>query len=406
MKTTLAAATSADPGFRLGWLLWLCARGEHPLEKRTPVALFTDIELDPEPRRRGGGWIGWTLLALALIGVTVVALIPAPYVIEQPGPVYDTLGDVRMGGDEVPMIQIPMEETYPTEGSLDMLTVTIRGNREDPPNWLEVATAYFDPSMAVVPVDEIFPEGVTVEDSNEQGRVDMENSQKEAIAAALTSLGHEIPSTLSVVEAQKGGPADGVLMPGDVILTVNGKTFPDVTGLRAEIAENGVGRPAEIVVERDGVEQTVRVNPVMSEGDDPAPIVGIIVGSDYEFPFTVQIQLENVGGPSAGMMFALGIIDKLTPGAINGGEDVAGTGTISSTGEVGPIGGIRQKLYGARSAGADWFLAPASNCDEVTGHIPSGLTVFAVDTLSDALTALAAIRSDGDTAGIPQCPTS
>jgi PDZ domain-containing protein len=368
------------------------------------VALFTDIELDPEPRRRGAGWIGWSLLAFALVGATVVALVPAPYVIEQPGPVYDTLGDVRIAGDEVPMIQIPMEETFPTEGALDMLTVSIRGNREDLPNWLEIAAAYFDPSRAVVPVDEVYPLGVTIEDSNEQGRVDMENSQKEAIAAALTNLGHEIPSTLNVVETQEGGPAEGVLLPGDVILTVNGKSFPDVTGLRAEIAANGIDRTADIVVERDGVEQTLRIEPVMSEGEDPAPIVGIIVGSDYEFPFTVTIQLENVGGPSAGMMFALGIIDKLTPGALNGGENVAGTGTISSTGEVGPIGGIRQKLYGAQGAGADWFLAPTSNCDEVTGHIPAGLTVFAVDTLDEALTALAAIRSNGDTTGIPRCP--
>jgi PDZ domain-containing protein len=106
------------------------------------------------------------------------------------------------------------------------------------------------------------------------------------------------------------------------------------------------------------------------------------------------------------MMFALGIIDKLTPGALNGGELVAGTGTISSTGEVGPIGGIRQKLYGASGAGADWFLAPQSNCDEVTGHIPAGLTVFAVETLDDALTALEAISSDGDTSELPTCPTS
>jgi PDZ domain-containing protein len=370
------------------------------------VALFTDIEPDPDPRRRGGGWLGWSILAVALVGVTVVALIPAPYVIEQPGPVYDTLGDVRINGDEVPMIQIPMEETFPTEGSLDMLTVSIRGDRENLPNWLEIATAYFDPSRAVVPVDVVYPLGETVEQSNEQGRIDMENSQKEAVAAALTSLGHEFDSTLSVVETQEGGPSDGVLVPGDVILSVNGKTFADVTALRAEIAENGVAKPADVLIERDGAEQTLRVNPVMSEGDDPSPIIGIIVGSDYDFPFTVTIQLENVGGPSAGMMFALGIIDKLTPGALNGGESVAGTGTISSTGEVGPIGGIRQKLYGASGAGADWFLAPESNCDEVTGHVPAGLKVFAITTLKDALTALAAIRSDGDTTGLPTCPTS
>ena len=133
------------------------------------------------------------------------------------------------------------------------------------------------------------------------------------------------------------------------------------------------------------------------------PIIGVFVGGDYEFPIEVRIQLENVGGPSAGMMFALGIIDKLTPGELNGGENVAGTGPISGSGEVGAIGGIRQKMWGAVRSGADWFLAPASNCGEVVGHVPSGLTVFAVATLDDALTALSAIADGADTASLPTC---
>ncbi|MFM9877364.1 MAG: PDZ domain-containing protein [Rhodoglobus sp.] len=326
--------------------------------------------------------------------------------IEQPGPVYDVLGDVTVNGDEVPMIQIPMEETFPTEGSLDMLTVRVVGGPDSPPNWLDIAAAWLDPSRAVVPVEDIYPPGVTSEQSAEQGRVDMANSQKEAIAAALTNLGNEVPSTLSVVEVQSGGPSDGLLEIGDVVETVNGQTFPDVTGLRAAIADNGVSKPAEVTVLRAGAEVTLRINPELSSGTEPTPILGIVVGSDYEFPFAVTIQLENVGGPSAGMMFALGIIDKLTPGSLNSGESIAGTGTISSTGEVGPIGGIRQKMWGASRAGADWFLAPASNCDEVSGNIPGGLTVFSVETLDDALTALAAIRSDGSTAGLPTCPAA
>lgn len=369
------------------------------------VALFTDLEPDV-PRRRGGGWIGWILLALALIGVSIVALVPAPYVIEQPGPVYDVLGDVEIQGESVPMIYVPMQETFPTSGSLAMLTVNVRGNPDNLPNWLEVATAYFDPARAVVPVEAVFPPGVTLEDSNQQGRVDMENSQKEAIAAALAHLGYEIPSTLSVISTQAGGPSDGLLLSGDQIATVNGAVFADVTALRAEVADNGVGKPAEIVVLRDGAEVTARVSPVMSEGESPAPILGIVVGSDYDFPFVVTIQLENVGGPSAGMMFALGIIDKLTDGNITGGEFIAGTGTISSTGEVGPIGGIRQKMWGALRGGAKWFLAPTINCVEVTGNIPAGLTVFSVDTLDDALKALGAVSAGADTSRLPTCPAS
>jgi PDZ domain-containing protein len=113
--------------------------------------------------------------------------------------------------------------------------------------------------------------------------------------------------------------------------------------------------------------------------------------------------LNNVGGPSAGMMFALGIIDTLTPGELNGGQDVAGTGTITADGTVGPIGGIRQKMWGALDAGADWFLAPESNCDEVVGHIPGRLKVFAVKTLDDSLDVLEAIRDDGDLSALPTC---
>ncbi len=367
------------------------------------MPLFTDIEPDALPRQRRRR-IGWSILGVALAGLVVVSLLPAPFVIEQPGPVYNTLGDVAVGDKTVSLIDIPDEKTYPTKGTLDMLTVSIRGNRENLPNWLEVAAAYFDASRAVVPVDLIYPEGQTVEQSNQQGAVDMANSQKAAIAAALTNLGYDLPTTLSVVETQKGSPAQDVLKAGDVIVSVNGKTFADVTELRKEIAANGTDSPATVEITRDGTPMTLELTPVLSTGDNPAPILGIVVGSQFDFPFDVKIQLENVGGPSAGMMFALGIIDKLTPGELNGGEKIAGTGTIDATGTVGPIGGIRQKLYGASGAGAQYFLAPESNCDEVTGHIPAGLTVFAVKTLDDSLAALHAIETGADTSSLPACP--
>ncbi|MEO8094688.1 MAG: S16 family serine protease [Pseudolysinimonas sp.] len=350
--------------------------------------------------------MGWAILGTAIAGLVVVALLPAPYVIEQPGPVYNVLGDVTVKGSSVPLIEIPTEKTYKTDGTLDMLTVSIAGDRQNPPSWLEIARAYLDPSRAVVPVDEIYPVGTTLQESNQQGQIDMQNSQKEAIAAALTDLGYTFPSTLTVVQTQAGGPSDGTLLAGDTIVSLDGTAYTDVSALRAGIAENGTDKPAEIVVERDGEKKTVEVTPTLSPGTDPVPIVGIIVGSDYQFPVDVTIQLENVGGPSAGQMFALGIIDKLTPGELNGGKDVAGTGTITAAGEVGPIGGIRQKLYGARNAGAEYFLAPKSNCDEVTGHIPSGLTVFAVSTLADSLTALKALSSGGDISALPTCPAN
>jgi PDZ domain-containing protein len=104
------------------------------------------------------------------------------------------------------------------------------------------------------------------------------------------------------------------------------------------------------------------------------------------------------------MMFALGIVDKLTPGEMTGGERIAGTGTVDSDGTVGPIGGIQQKLVGAEGAGADWFLAPAGNCDEVVGHVPDGLRVVRVETLAQARDAVEAIGSH-DASAVDALPT-
>src|SRR5690606_23641311 len=141
-------------------------------------------------------------------------------------------------------------------------------------------------------------------------------------------------------------------------------------------------------------------------GDVDTWLIGITLTTDYDFPIDVTIQLDNVGGPSAGMMFALGIVDELTPGPLTGGNDIAGTGTIDATGAVGPIGGIRQKLYGARDAGADFFLAPSSNCDEVVGHIPDGLQVISTSTLTDSLEAIEVIADGGDVESLPACEAS
>jgi PDZ domain-containing protein len=370
------------------------------------VSLFSDTTPDLPPRSRRRGRLGWTLLVTALLGVTVVAFIPSSYVIEKPGPVFDTLSEVTVDGELVPLIDIPDETTYPTEGTLDMLTVTVSGNREQRAGWLEIAAAWLDPSKAVVPLDSVYPEGVTLEQSNTRSQVDMVNSQKQAIAAALTELGYDLPTTLTVAETQPDSPADGVLEAGDIIQTVNGVSFADVSELQAEVAANGVEKAAAVSVLRDDEAMEFSIVPQLSAAASPVPILGITVGNDYEFPFDVNIQLQNVGGPSAGMMFALGIIDKLTPGALNGGENVAGTGTINAAGEVGPIGGIRQKLYGALDAGADYFLAPVDNCNEVVDHIPDGLTVYSTATLEQSLDALKAIESGDGLDSLPTCSTS
>ena len=374
------------------------------------MSLFEPEDARPRASRRVR--TGWTVLLIALVLGLVMSFLPAPYVIEQPGPVYNTLGSQERDGEDVPLITIDGAETYPTDGTLDMLTVSVRGTRESRPSWAEVFSSWFDSSKAVLPVDAIYPPSVTTEQRNEQNAALMVNSQQEAVAAALTEQGIDFETDVTVAAVDPDGPSAGVLEAGDAILSVNGADATDLDALRAALAENGTDAPATIVVRHAadpdtgaaGAEETVQITPIISEQTD-APAIGISVSYGYVFPFDVDIQLDNVGGPSAGMMFALGIIDKLTPGELNGGQNVAGTGTIDAAGEVGPIGGIRQKLVGARDAGASYFLAPSTNCDEVVGHVPDGLTVFAVSTLADSMAALEAVADGGDTSALPSCDT-
>jgi PDZ domain-containing protein len=370
------------------------------------VSLFPDDDRDAaqaraiaRPERRGSS-LGWLLITAAIAGTVVLGLLPAPYVIERPGPVFDTLGEVRVEGQQQPMIEISGTPTFPTEGELNMLTVSIDGSPDAPPSWIEIAAAWFQSSRAVVPVEAVYPKGQTQEQADQESAAEMANSQQEAVAAALEALGTAYQVTVDSVIPES--PADGVLETGDQLLTANGAPIDGITALRTAIGENGTDQAMPLTVLRDGIELSVSLTPVPVSQNDPTPIIGIQAG--YVFPFDVTIQLDNVGGPSAGTMFALGIYDKLTDGALTGGIDFAGTGTIRADGTVGPIGGIRQKMYGARNAGATDFLAPVSNCDEVTGHIPAGLTVYSIATLEDAIDVVETVGTQGATSELARCP--
>lgn len=346
--------------------------------------------------------LGVWALVVALVALVVLTFLPTPYVIQRPGPVYDTLG-AALGEDEqeVPLIEIDGAETHETDGALKLTTVQVVGNRERTPSWFELALAWTDRSRAVVPIEQVFPAGVTTEERDERNAVLMVDSQHEATAAALNQLGYDTNATVTVVEAIEGSPAEGLLQEGDVILAAD--EAPMFSGkLLRDAVQAAAGEPLVLTVQRAGETVDISVTPEQRAPDEPW-LIGISLLTEYDFPIDVSIQLEHVGGPSAGLMFALGIIDRLTPGQLTGGEDIAGTGTIEADGTVGPIGGIRQKLYGAKDSGADYFLAPQQNCDEVVGHIPDGLQVIATATLEDSLAALEVISDDGDTAALPSC---
>ena len=347
---------------------------------------------DVRPRRiRHAGWVG---LAAASMASLALALVPSPYVVEAPGPTFDTLGATDAGE----LIDVQGAPTYPTEGELRLLTISLLGNPQRPLSWIDVARAYVHPSRSIVPMELAFPPTVSVREANEAGRIEMQNSQSAAVAAALLHLGHPVASDVRVAGVIDGSPADGLLREGDRIVRVNGETAYDVYSIRASIAAEDGATTFEI--ERGGEPLTVDVTPAV-EGEQR--IVGIYPSNEFTFPFEVEIQLPNVGGPSAGMMFALGIVDELTPGAMTAGTRWAGTGTISAHGEVGPIGGVVQKMHGALDAGATHFLVPAGNCAEVVGHVPEGLAVFSAATLEEAVAAVKTVAINGDTSALPTC---
>lgn len=371
------------------------------------MALFDEnVTLTPAPRRRVARRtiVGIWALVIALVALLVLTFLPTAYVIQQPGPVYNTLGTAETAeGEEVPLISVEGAQTYPTDGALDLLTVQVVGNRERTPSWFELALAWMDSSRAVLPIESVFPEGVTTEERSEQSAALMVDSQQEATAAALIELGYDVDPELTVVEVGEDAAAAGIIHAGDVVVAADGQELMDVAQLR-DIVAAAQGDPVALTVRRDGEEVVETVTPEAVDTDgETSWLLGIVLSTTFDFPIDVTIQLNNVGGPSAGMMFALGIIDTLTEGELNGGEIVAGTGTITAEGTVGPIGGIRQKMYGAVDADAEWFLAPDANCDEVVGYIPDGLQVFAVEDLDDALTVLDAVSTGADTSALPTC---
>ncbi|UYO98137.1 PDZ domain-containing protein [Microbacterium sp. M28] len=358
-----------------------------------------------QTRSRRLGLGVWALI-VALVALIVLTFLPTPYVIQRPGPVYDTLGTAENAdGIDVPLIEISGAETFETAGTLDLTTVQVVGNRQRTPSWFELALAWTDSSKAVVPIESVFPEGVTTEQRDERNAVLMVDSQHEATAAALGQLGYDTGAQVEVVEVIEGSAADGILQPGDAILAIDGVAVESGARLR-EAIQDAAGETISLTIQRSGEQSEVELTPQKTTTDGVDTwLIGITLTTQYDFPIDVTIQLDDVGGPSAGMMFALGIVDMLTEGELNGGEDIAGTGTITADGEVGPIGGIRQKLYGARDAGAEFFLAPAANCDEVVGHVPSGLQVFSTSTLDESIEILDAVAAGGDLDALPTCTT-
>lgn len=338
-------------------------------------------------------------LLVALICVMAI-FFPVPYSAMRPGPTANTLGDDKEGD---PLITIAGRQTYPTgTGHLNLTTVQI-SPKNYPMTLVEALQGWLDPDVAIVPREEIYPDADQTQEQIRQENAElMEMSQQHATAAALKELGIQPTATYVLVSAvAANAPATGKLQTGDVILSIDGHKVTKLEDVTEAITAHEPGEQVSMEIRRGGTHTTVKL-PTIADQDGKSR-VGIGVEYGYEFPFQVNFAIGDIGGPSAGLMFALGIVDKLTPGEMTQGKFIAGTGTIDGAGTVGPIGGIQQKIIGARHAGAIMFLTPEDNCAEAGQSPPSGIRIVPVETLHDALAAIEKLTT-GDPATLPSCP--
>lgn len=335
----------------------------------------------------------WVTAALAVALAVVVAVLPVPYVVLQPGPTYNTLGSVS--GTQ--LIEITGTKTYDTSGHLNLTTVAEQGDLD----LVRALRGWWDGSDAVVPRAVIYPPGQSDKQVQQQGTQEMQQSQDAATVVALRALGVQGTVTPTVASIEAGTPAAGVLRVGDEILSVDGQPVNSPAALVQAVRSHQPGESVQLTIRRDGATKTVTVQTQPAPDNPSQPQIGFSVGQKTDFPFQVKIHLDNVGGPSAGLMFALGIYDKLTPTDLTGGTFVAGTGTLDDQGDVGPIGGIRQKLAAAAQKGAKVFLVPAGNCSEALQDPPQGVTLARVTDFQSALNVLQGVRNG--TTSYPTC---
>lgn len=327
-----------------------------------------------------------TLIA-ALVPVLVLGVVGSavtvPFVALGPGPTFNTLGVV----DGKQVVDVEGVEVDPTSGHLNMTTVSVR----DGLNIFEALGLWVDGRYGLVPRAEIYPPGVPRERVDKSNRADFEQSENNAELAALDFL--QRPTKVLVHVVADDAPAKAVLHEGDELVSVHGAPATSTKDVVVAVQDVAPGTTIPMVVRRDGAEQTVQVK-LGARPDDPSKAyLGITPQEVPTGPLQVDFHLADIGGPSAGLMFSLALVDKLTPGELNGGRFVAGTGTITPQGEVGPIGGIQHKMIAARDAGAQTFLVPADNCNEARQRTPDGLQLVKVENLTGAVHALDALNA-------------
>lgn len=350
-------------------------------------------------------------------------VLPSSYVKEGPGPLFDVLGTYQ----EKDVIEVSGAPSYKTFGKMNMTTVSVSGG---PYTELSGAEAFygwlaFDGNRSlVVPTDALYPH-VSHEQATAATGAQMADSQTQAKVAAMRQLKMAVTEKVQVLSTVEGSPAASALKADDRIVKVGEKQIETLTDVpKAVNASNG--SPIDVTVERDGKQQTFKLTPVRAS-DDSRWILGAGLKQSYDLPAHVQYNLDGVGGPSAGLMLALGTVDKLSEGTLLADEDaggdpyrsyISGTGTIDADGKVGAIGGIKYKILATGRYGARYFLAPKENCDSIVkmqaqdpdlfnyyhaGQVSGTMVVVPVSTLDEAVKTVEAIKSGTPDDSLPRC---
>jgi PDZ domain-containing protein len=324
------------------------------------------------------------LVPIVVFGV-LLAVVTVPYVSLGPGPTFDTLGEV----DGKQVVSIEGTQTHPTSGHLNMTTVSQR----DGLTLGEALTLWLSGREQLVPRDLVYPPGKSREEVDKANNADFKESEDSAEYAALGYL--KYPQAVTVAAVTDPGPSVGKLKAGDAIDAVNGTPVTSVDQFTSMLKNTKPGQPVVIDYRRKNSPAGVARITLGSKPDRGYGFLGVAVLDAPWAPFAIDFNLANVGGPSAGLMFSLAVIDKLTTGDLVDSKFVAGTGTITADGKVGPIGGIVHKMVAAHEAGATVFLVPAKNCYEANADNLPGLQLVKVDTLGQAVDALHTVASGG-----------
>lgn len=345
-----------------------------------------DSQRAQRPADRGLTRRTWTILfsfGLVVVLGLLGSFVRVPYVALGPGPTYDTLH--RVGGSEV--VDISGTRTYPVAGQLRMTTVSLR----DDITLFGALGLWLSGREALAPREEYFQPGETRQQVEQRNVQQFQNSQSLAEVAALRYLGYPLEVRADQVVA--GSPAAKAIKAGDRIVRVDGQRIGRAEDVFNALRKTRPGDAVSLTIRGDtGPPRTERIT-LTSRQDRKQGFLGITPINHADVDFDIKISLADVGGPSAGLAFALTIVDKLTPGHLGGGQSIAGTGEIDQSGTVGPIGGIEFKLTAAREAGASAFLTPAANCDEAKANAPEGLKLLKVNTLGDAVRSLKALAA-------------